>query len=316
MVGLILYLDDKRRKDMKESGIVFNIQHYCVHDGPGIRTNVFLKGCPLRCLWCANPESNAVKLQLMYQSEKCSGCQACVSVCPQQAIGITAHQKTWTDRALCTACGVCASVCVPKAREIAGKMMTVDEICREVEKDRLFYGTDGGVTLTGGEVLSQPEFAAAILKKCRENGIHTAVETCGYASWEAVKQVMEYVDIVLYDVKHMDSHQHKWGTGVGNERILENLERISRELQIPVIVRTPVIPGYNDQESNFHAMGQFVCEKVPTCAEVNLLPYHNMGEGKRLELEAGASMFQTHVPSEDEMEYLRGILRRYGLTIK
>lgn len=300
-----------------ESGIVFNIQHYCVHDGPGIRTNVFLKGCPLRCLWCANPESNVVKPQLMYQVEKCTGCQACIPACPNQAISPGENQKTKTNRELCTACGSCAAVCGPKAREIAGKSMTVDEVYKEIAMDKLFYGTSGGgVTLTGGEVLSQPEFAAAILKKCHENQIHTAVETCGYASWDSVKTVMEHVDVVLYDVKHMDSQQHKICTGVGNERILENLERISAELRIPVIARTPIIPGYNDQESNMHAMGEFLSTKIPTCLEVNLLPYHNMGEGKRQELEAGVPEFQTHVPSEEEMEHLREIFRRYGLKAK
>ncbi len=195
--------------------------------------------------------------------------------------------------------------------------MTVEEVYKEAAMDKLFYGTSGGgVTLTGGEVLSQPEFAAEILKKCHENQIHTAVETCGYAPWESVRLVMEHVDIVLYDVKHMDSQQHKVCTGVGNERILENLERISGELQIPVIVRTPMIPGYNDQESNLHAMGRFLSTRIPTCVEVNLLPYHNMGEGKRRELEEGEPELQTHVPSEVEMERLREILRGYGLTVK
>jgi len=301
----------------REAGIVFNIQHYCVHDGPGIRTNVFLKGCPLRCLWCANPESNEVKPQLMYQAEKCVGCGACVAVCPRQAVSMGPDGRSVTNRQLCDNCGACAEVCKPKAREISGKLMTVDEVYKEVAKDTLFYNTSGGgVTLTGGEVLAQPEFAAAILKKCRENGIMTAVETCGFASWTAVEMIMSHVNIVLYDVKHMDSEVHQQGTGVPNEVILENLRRISNEMKIPVIVRTPIIPGYNDQDSNMHAMGQFIKESVPTCIEVNLLPYHNLGEGKRLELEVGESGFTTRVPSEDEMEHLRQILRSYGLKVK
>lgn len=300
-----------------EAGIVFNIQHYCVHDGPGIRTNVFLKGCPLRCLWCANPESNEVKPQLMYQAEKCVGCGACVAVCPRQAVSMSPDGRSVTDRQLCDNCGACAEVCKPKAREISGKLMTVDEVYKEVAKDTLFYNTSGGgVTLTGGEVLAQPEFAAAILKKCRENGIMTAVETCGFASWTAVEMIMSHVNIVLYDVKHMDSEVHQQGTGVPNEVILENLRRISNEMKIPVIVRTPIIPGYNDQDSNMHAMGQFIKESVPTCIEVNLLPYHNLGEGKRQELETNQVSFTTRVPSEEEMEYFRRILRSYGLHAK
>ena len=300
----------------RDSGIIFNIQHYCIHDGPGIRTNVFFKGCPLRCAWCANPESNEVRSQLMYLADKCVGCLSCIPRCGKNAISAAEKGKVKTDRKLCDGCGECVSACPAQAREIMGKRMTVDEVYKEVSMDQLFYADTGGVTLTGGEILSQPEFAAAILKKCRENKIHTAVETCGYASWEAVRTVMEYVDLVLYDIKHMDSDEHKKGTGVGNEKILNNLCRISNELNIPVIARTPVLPGYNDQESNMRAMGDFLTERIPTCQEVNLLPYHKLGEGKREQLEYEESQFHTYVPSDQEMETLRQIVREYGLNVK
>ena len=300
----------------RDFGIIFNIQHYCIHDGPGIRTNVFFKGCPLRCAWCANPESNEVRSQLMYLADKCVGCFSCIPKCGKNAISAAENGKVKTDRKLCDGCGECVSACPAQAREIMGKRMTVDEVYKEVSMDQLFYADTGGVTLTGGEILSQPEFAAAILKKCRENKIHTAVETCGYASWEAVRTVMEYVDLVLYDIKHMDSDEHKKGTGVGNEKILYNLCRISNELNIPVIARTPVLPGYNDQESNMRAMGEFLTERIPTCREVNLLPYHKLGEGKREQLEYEESQFHTYVPSDQEMETLRQIVREYGLNVK
>ncbi|MBT9775477.1 glycyl-radical enzyme activating protein [Clostridium sp. MCC353] len=300
----------------RDSGIIFNIQHYCIHDGPGIRTNVFFKGCPLRCAWCANPESNEVRSQLMYLADKCVGCLSCIPKCSRHAISAAENGKVRTDRKLCDGCGECVSACLPQAREIMGKRMTVDEVYKEVSMDQLFYAETGGVTLTGGEVLSQPEFAAAILRKCRDNRIHTAVETCGYASWEAVQTVMEYVDLVLYDIKHMDSGEHKRGTGVGNEKILDNLCRISNELNIPVIARTPMLPGYNDSEGNMRAMGQFLTERVPTCREVNLLPYHKLGEGKREQLEYEESQFHTYVPSEQEMETLRQFVREYGLNVK
>ena len=305
-----------RHIKQEETGIVFNIQHYCIHDGPGIRSNIFLKGCPLRCLWCQNPESNLLQPQIMYNLSQCVGCMACIDKCSNQAISFE-NGKVKTNRDLCTGCGACVPNCLAGARSVMGEQKTVDEVYEEVAKDKLFYeSSGGGITLTGGELLYQPTFSKNILKKCKDNGLHTAIETCGYAKWDVLKEILQYVDIVLYDLKHMNSEEHKRCTGVGNELILENLYRISTELKLPIIVRTPIVPDYNASDKNMHLMGAFLSEKIPTCIEVNLLPYHNMGEGKNDQLEKGQSDFTSHSPSADEMEHLLNILESYGLKAK
>ncbi len=300
------------------TGTVFNIQHYCIHDGFGIRTNVFVKGCPIRCLWCANPESQNPKPQLMYLADKCTGCGACISACRKNAIARKADQPALveTNRELCDACGACTRACKNDARSISGKTMTVEEAFAEVEEDRLFYGADGGLTITGGEPLAHPDFTTALLRKTKESGISTAIETCGAVSWPVMQKALPYVDTVLYDIKQMDSDLHKQYTGIRNEGILENLRHISNETSCTIIVRCPVIPPCNDSPENMHALGAFLKENKIRAREVNLLPYHNLGEGKRVQLETGTEAFQSHTPSEEEMEALRCIVRGYGFTCK
>lgn len=298
------------------TGTVFDIQHYCVHDGPGIRTDVFLKGCPLRCKWCANPESNEAQPQLMFIADRCTGCGACAAACTEGCIVIR-DGKSATDRSRCIACGGCAAVCPTEARDISGKTMSVDEVLSEVRLDAFFYGKDGGVTLTGGECLMQADFAIELLRRCKEEGIGTAIETCGFVPFRVFERAAPYLDIVLYDVKHMDSAAHKFWTGVPNELILENLHHLSAQLHIPVIARTPLLPGVNDSVENIHAMGQFLSTQVPTLREVNLLPYHRLGESKWEQLEAADhAEVQTHVPQSDEIAPLLDILRGYGLSAK
>ena len=300
-------------KTEEKEGIVFDIQHYSIHDGPGIRTNVFVKGCPLRCRWCQNPESQSVKPQLMYRMEPCVGCGACVPRCPRQAIRLE-EGKVITDRTRCNGCGACVSVCPAEAREITGEPMTAQDVLEKVIQDKLFYDTSGGgVTMTGGEILAQPDFVAVVLKLCKENGLHTAIETCGYGSWEELAQILDYTDLALYDVKHMDSEKHKEGTGAGNERILENLARLSGEKNIPVIVRVPLIPGFNDTEENMRQMAAFIKEKLPPCQEVNLLPYHKLGEGKKEQLERENAAFICEPPAQEDVERLRALLCELGV---
>lgn len=300
-------------------GVVFDIQHYCIHDGPGIRVNVFLKGCPLRCLWCQNPESQKPMPQLMYHAEKCTGCGKCIALCPNTAPRRreenSEKRRVCTDRSMCSGCGECVAFCWNEARSLAGRVMTVEDVFTKVAQDHLFFGKDGGITVTGGEPLMQWEFTMALLKKCRDNKIHTCIETCGYADWDEIKAVMEYVDLVLYDIKHMDSEQHKQFTGVGNEIILRNLQRISRELHKKVIVRVPVIPEFNDTTQNMEQLGRFIVEEIPTCTEINLLPFHNMGESKLQQMDEKIA-FHSRTPEDEEITSLQKILKRYGLTVK
>lgn len=291
-------------------GKIFNIQSYSIHDGPGVRTTVFVCGCPLRCLWCQNPESGTAEPKLFFLREKCVGCGACTSACPNGAVRV-AEGKAVTDRVKCTACGACVPVCDYDAREIVGKVMTSDEVVARVLRDKLFL-RDGGVTVSGGEPTAQPEFTAEILRKCRAAGLHTAIETCGFAEWERFKTALDETDLVLYDLKHMDSEQHRSGTGVGNEKILENARRIVRELHKPLAARVPTIPGFNDSEENMHALGRFVSGELDPSVRVHLLPYHRLGESKNERMERIAG-FHAEPPSAEHMEHLREIVASYGL---
>lgn len=298
------------------AGMVFDVQHMCIHDGPGLRTTVFLKGCPLKCLWCQNPESQSGKPQLLFRREKCTGCGRCVENCPEKCNIFSEDGKVTTDFQKCIQCMKCTSHCAAGARTVSGKLRKAADILKEVEGDKLFYGREGGMTLSGGEPLAQPLFSKALLQLAKKAGIHTAIESCCYASWETVQSVMEFVDVAILDIKHLDNTQHKFCTGVGNQVILRNISDVSEKMGIPVIIRMPIIPGYNESDKNLHDLGQFVRTNVPTCIEIGLLPFHRMGEGKR----AGIGMvdvgFHSEPPEEDRMLYLREIVRSYGFLVK
>ena len=300
---------------MSRKAPVFNIQSYSIHDGPGIRVTVFLKGCPLRCLWCANPESNSPAPQLMTYNTKCTGCGACVKACPKGAVRLAelgGAVKQETDRSLCVNCGACVGVCPADAREIAGKEMTVREVLDRVLQDKLFLdASGGGMTISGGECLAHPEFSEALLAAAKEAGLHTAVESCSFASREVIDRVFPHVDLGLLDVKHMDPAKHKEYTGVSNEIILDNIRHVYRDLHVPVIVRVPVIPGHNDDEENVAATARFAAELGPDVA-VHLLPYHRLGDSK-LESLGRTPALHLEVPPDEQMQKLKAIVESFGV---
>ncbi|HEX2964946.1 MAG TPA: glycyl-radical enzyme activating protein [Syntrophorhabdaceae bacterium] len=297
----------------RTKGAVFNIQRYSIHDGPGIRTTVFLKGCPLACLWCQNPESQLMKPQIFYNAERCVGCGRCITVCPVKAIAV-AETKVKTDRELCTGCGTCIETCPEEARELVGKTMTVEEVVEEVMKDDIFYQrSGGGITISGGEPFTQPFFSAGILKLCKERNTHTAIETCGYAPWETVEKVLDYTDLVLFDIKHIVSQVHMRLTGVPNELILENAKRIWHERHIPMWIRVPVIPGCNDSTDNIEALATFVVNELSPFVQLHLLPYHRLGESKVQQLEQSGTGLVTDPPDENHMQLLKEVMEAKGM---
>lgn len=299
------------------TGWVFDIQRFSLHDGPGIRTLVFMQGCPLACKWCCNPEGQKHRPQLRFLSIKCVGadkCKApCVDACPEAAISLSPQGKAVTDWELCQAYGRCTEACLFGARTIAGRRMTVEEVLAEVEKDWSFYNrSGGGVTVGGGEPLMQFEFVLALLKRCKERFFHTALETCGHGPWQHLKPISEYIDLLYYDIKHMDPQKHKELTGVSNELILSNAKRVlSGKMDCEVIVRIPIVPDYNDSKQDVEAIAKFVAESGGTMIE--LLPYHALGSSKYKQLGIQYELGGIRPPSEEQMEKLRNVVKSFGL---
>jgi pyruvate formate lyase activating enzyme len=264
---------------MAPQGVVFDIKRYALHDGPGIRTTVFLKGCPLACAWCHNPEGLRCSPEVVYRHDRCLGCGACVSLCHRSALTLTAA-GVLRDAERCLGCGSCASACPALARERVGRSFSVSQVVAEVLKDQLFYDeSGGGVTFSGGEPLSQPDFLLALLEACGGHAIHRCVDTSGYAPWEILSSVAAHTDLFLYDLKHVDNQAHKSATGVGSDRILDNLRRLG-ELGAAVIVRYPLIPGFNDDAATIGRVCDLVATLPGTMARLHLLPYHDFQMAK------------------------------------
>lgn len=270
-------------------GNVFNIQKFSIHDGPGIRTTVFFKGCPLACKWCHNPESLSREKQILINHDKCIRCGTCIKICPTNALYM-GDNKLKINEDLCTYCEDCEGACIQEAIEIVGKDMTDDEVITEVEKDKVFYEvTGGGVTFSGGEPFYQPQFLEALVKKAKKRSFHVAVDTSGMTLWENIESVLDYVDLYLYDLKMMDSEKHKKYIGSSNKIILENLKRLDKELdkrEGSINLRLIVLKGINDSEEDIDLILNFISD-LNNISQINLLEYHTMGREKysRLNLE-------------------------------
>ncbi len=268
---------------MKKSGVVFNIQKYSVHDGPGIRTVVFLKGCPLRCRWCSNPESQKPQPQLVYNPKKCltlEHCVRCIEVCTVGAIKSGEGNRVQVDRDTCTECLLCTKACPSLALNVYGETMTISQVMDKVEEDSSFYSrSGGGLTISGGEPMHQVEFAVSLLKEAKRRRINTAMETCGFCQWEDLREACELLDTLLYDVKSLDPEKHRVFTGISNELILENLRKAREAFpELAIWVRTPIIPGFNDEPEDIRRILAHIQNMPNTCFEA--LDYHRMGKPK------------------------------------
>ncbi|MGI2260477.1 glycyl-radical enzyme activating protein [Shewanella sp. GXUN23E] len=264
-------------------GHVFNIQRYSLHDGPGIRTTVFLKGCPLRCFWCQNPESQSLKPTLMFRQDKCTSCGRCIDVCPHDANSIV-DGKMVVDRSRCTGCGACAApgVCLNETRKVEGKSMTVKEVMDLVTSDyNLYENSGGGLTVSGGDCAMQPEFTAALLEEAHKNVINTCVEISGAFPWKTIQKITEHADYIYYDLKCMDDQKHIEGTRISNKHVLENARKLV-EMGKRMHFRTPLIPDFNDSKENIRATALFIRDDLGLnpAEHFELLPYNNLGEEK------------------------------------
>ncbi len=297
-------------KNKQLKGLIFNIQRYSIYDGAGIRTLVFMKGCPLNCFWCSNPESQFPFQEVILEPSKCIGCGRCIEVCPTGAAKIKNQLET---KKICINCGKCVEVCPSNARQMFGRYMNVKDIMKEVEKDLPFYRGSGGVTVSGGEPLMQADFIKIFLKNCLRKGINTTIETCGYAKWEDFEKVLEYSSCVLYDIKHMDSQKHREITGVGNELILQNAKKIAA-LGKNMIIRVPIIPGYNDSFENIEAIARFA--NILRIEEIHLLPYHRLGESKYYQLGRNYKLRGIRSPNKEFILKRKKIMELFNLKIR
>ena len=296
------------------TGTIFDIRKYSIHDGTGIRTAVFFKGCPLECCWCHNPEGRAYHPELIFRPARCILCDDCLRVCPSEAV-TRQGDAIQIDRTRCKVSGECAAVCNAEALQVVGREMTVQQVIAEIERDTVFYEqSGGGVTFTGGEPLAQPHFLLELLSACRARALHIAVDTSGFTPWPVLDKIRPLVDLFLYDLKLMEDARHRQWTGVSNKIILSNLRQLS-EAGHKILIRIPVIPGINDDEENLRQTGAFLAS-LPNVPPVELLPYHNIAEGKYAGLGMNYALAEIHPPAHEQMQAFAALLTGYGLKVK
>ena len=297
-------------------GTVFDISHYMLEDGPGIRTNVFVKGCYLNCRWCSNVYGLKPEIQMIFEQSRCSGCRHCLDVCPQEAIRLAADgQRTETYFSKCRNCMKCVTVCPSGARKRIGQNYTVQQVCAEVERDRMYYRRgEGGVTLSGGEILMQPDFVKEILKTCSNAGINTAIETSGFGKWEDLSEILKYCDTAFIDCKCMNPVRHRELTGVDNGVILENIRKASvqcKQQGTRLVIRLPLIPTLNDDRENILATARFTGE-LEGAPLLNILPYHNYGAGKYQNLGKTYGLEALKMQTPAELQQVEALLKTQG----
>ena len=297
-----------------KKGVVFNVEKYAIHDGPGIRTTVFFKGCPLHCWWCHNPEGQSRSFELVFRPSRCIGCGECIKSCTGQALAYESRQLV-IDRKRCTACGSCVSKCPSEALSIAGKMTSVEDVTRIIEKDMPFYDeSKGGVTFSGGEPLLQPDFLEALLDECVKRSINTTLDTSGYASPNVVERFCRKVNLLLYDIKIMNDVRHRKYTGVSNRVILRNLQRIVKNGGT-VEVSLPIIPLINDGEENIEKTGEFLAS-LRKIESVSILPYHRLGVDKYRSLGKLYRLSDTPTPSTGKIKMIKEELEAFGFKVR
>lgn len=297
--------------DKVSRGLVFDIQRFSLHDGPGLRTNVFFKGCPLNCFWCCNPESQRSHPEIAVFSGNCTGCGDCIDACSEGAFGLVGDIIA-IDRDICTRCGSCESICPSSALQFIGYETTAEEVMSELLRDTPFYTNNGGMTLSGGEPTLQSEFARDLLRLAKSEMLHTTLETCGHTSWGIIESLLPYLDLILYDIKHIDSTKHRQGTGVGNEKILANLEALTDQ-NVQVIVRVPLIPDFNTDEAYLKNLVSHL--KDNGLSIVHVLPYHALGRSKYSALGMVSKIENKPPMSPDETDKVVNLLQSCDLNV-
>jgi len=295
-------------------GLIFDIQSHSVHDGPGCRTTVFLSGCPLACEWCSNPEGLSLKQKLMHSDKKCRFCGRCIAACVHKAISHGQKGKLNFDRDICDKCidFKCTEVCLTEALELSSKVLSVTDLMKVLERDRDFWGADGGVTFGGGEPFTQHQFLLSVLKECKARSMHTAIETSGYVPTDIFLKGMELIDWAFIDIKHMDTKLHRKATGVDNELILKNIEALTRSSwKGTLVIRMPLIPGFNDDEKNIKATTEFLVR----CgiSKIEVLPFHRMGDSKYNKLGLRYAYAEKTAPSSSDLEKAIKHFKKYGI---